>query len=49
VQTPIEFGHKIFLAESERGLITRYEVLDRNPVDEQHVVYFAGTPRAKLG
>ena len=33
VQTPIEFGHKVFLAESARGLITQYEVLD-----EQHVV-----------
>src|ERR1700732_4851841 len=38
VQTPIEFGHKVFLAESTRGLITQYEVLDGNPVDEQHVV-----------
>jgi len=37
VQTPIEFGHKIFLAESAHGLITRYDVLDGNPVDEQHV------------
>ena len=25
-------------AESAHGLITQYEVLDRNPVDEQHVV-----------
>ena len=38
VQTPIEFGHKVFLAESARGLITQYEVLDGNPVDEQHVI-----------
>ena len=38
VQTPIEFGHKVFLAESARGLITQYEVLDGNPNDEQHVV-----------
>ena len=38
VQTPIEFGHKVFLAESACGLITQYEVLDGNPVDEQHVV-----------
>src|SRR5712672_2443840 len=37
-RTPIEFGHKVFLAESARGLITQYEVLDGNPVDEQHVV-----------
>lgn len=38
VQTPIEFGHKVFLAESARGLITQYEVLDGNPIDEEHVV-----------
>jgi IS5 family transposase len=33
-QTPVEFGHKVFLAESGRGLITDYRVLDGNPVDE---------------
>src|SRR5258708_22118096 len=38
VQTPIEFGHKVFLTESAQGLITQYEVLDGNPVDEQHVI-----------
>jgi IS5 family transposase len=38
VHTPIEFGHKVFLAESARGLITQYEVLDGNPVDEKHVI-----------
>lgn len=37
VQTPIEFGHKVFLAESAQGLITHYRVLDGNPVDEHHV------------
>ncbi len=26
VQSPIEFGHKVFLAESACGLITQYEV-----------------------
>jgi len=36
-RTPVEFGHKIFLAESGRGLITEYRVLDGNPADEQHV------------
>jgi hypothetical protein len=41
VQSPIEFGHKVFLAESARGLITQYDVLDGNPVDEQHVVISA--------
>jgi transposase, IS5 family len=37
VQTPVEFGHKVFLAESAQGLITQYEVLEGNPDDEQHV------------
>jgi hypothetical protein len=34
VQTPIEFGHRVFLAESAPVLINQYEVLDDNPVDE---------------
>ena len=34
---PIEFGHKVFLAESGSGLITEYRVLDGNPHDEGHV------------
>jgi IS5 family transposase len=37
IQKPIEFGHKIFLAESARGLITQYRVLDGNPSDQSHV------------
>jgi transposase, IS5 family len=38
VRTPVEFGHKVFLAESAKGLITQYDVLKGNPVDEVHVV-----------
>ena len=38
VRTPVEFGHKVFLAESAEGLITQYEVLKGNPPDEVHVV-----------
>ena len=34
VRTPVEFGHKVFLAESTIGLITQYEVLKGNPTDE---------------
>jgi transposase, IS5 family len=34
---PVEFGHKIFLAESARGLITQYRVLNGNPCDDGHV------------
>jgi len=37
VTKPIEFGHKIFLAESARGLITQYCVLEGNPADQTHV------------
>ena len=37
VQRPVEFGHKVFLAESRHGLITDYRVLDGNPVDEGRV------------
>src|SRR5712691_6503180 len=37
VRTPIEFGHKVLLAESAQGLITQYEVLKGNPSDEDHV------------
>lgn len=37
VRTPVEFGHKVLLAESARGLITQYQVLKGNPPDEQHV------------
>ena len=33
----VEFGHKVFLAESGRGLITQYRVLSGNPADQLHV------------
>jgi IS5 family transposase len=34
---PVEFGHKVFIAESAHGLITQYRVLDGNPMDDAHV------------
>jgi IS5 family transposase len=37
VITPVEFGHKVFVAESARGLITDYRVLSGNPADDQQV------------
>ncbi|MEO7274959.1 MAG: ISNCY family transposase [Vicinamibacterales bacterium] len=37
VLTPVEFGHKVFLAESGAGLITQYRVLTGNPADQTHV------------
>ena len=36
-QKPVEFGRKVFLAESAQGLITDYRVLDGNPSDGAHV------------
>ncbi len=36
-QKPVEFGHKVFLAESAKGLITDYRVLTGNPADSDHV------------
>jgi transposase, IS5 family len=49
VLTPVEFGHKVFLAESARGLITQYEVLDGNPSDEAHVAPSLERHRAAFG
>jgi IS5 family transposase len=37
VLKPVEFGHKVFLAESGHGLITQYRVLTGNPQDHRHV------------
>ena len=37
VLKPVEFGHKVFLAESGRGLIAQYRVLTGNPADHIHV------------
>ena len=37
VETPVEFGHKVLLAESTQGLITYYQVLNGNPPDEQYL------------
>ncbi len=36
-RTPVEFGHKILIAESGHGLITDYRVLRGNPSDQDHV------------
>jgi IS5 family transposase len=36
-QKPVEFGHKVFLAESGKGLVTEYRILKGNPSDEDHV------------
>jgi transposase, IS5 family len=52
VLKPIEFGHKVFLAESGGGLITQYRVLTGNPADqiqvapslEHHTAIFGHAP-----
>jgi IS5 family transposase len=44
VRTPIEFGHKVFLAESAQCLIMQYEVLKGNPPDEVHVARSLSEP-----
>jgi IS5 family transposase len=36
-QKPVEFGHKLFLAQTRRGLILDYQVLEGNPTDEGHL------------
>ena len=33
LRQPLEFGHKVLLAESAQGLITDYQVLEGNPAD----------------
>lgn len=46
---PIEFGHKVFLAESANGLITQYRVLEGNPSDENHVCSSLDNHKAMFG
>jgi len=46
---PVEFGHKIYLAETRSGLITQYWVLDGNPSDEDHVVPSIHQHKATFG
>jgi IS5 family transposase len=45
----VEFGHKIYLAETGSGLITQYWVLDGNPSDEDHVVPSIQQHKATFG
>jgi transposase, IS5 family len=49
INKPIEFGHKVFLAESAQGLITQYRVLDGNPSDEDHVKPSLNTHKKTFG
>jgi len=46
---PVEFGHKIYLAQTRTGLITQYWVLDGNPSDEDHVVPSIQQHKATFG
>lgn len=57
LHTPVEFGHKVLLAESRSGLITDYQVLDGNPPDDsllipalqRHCQLFGHLPRRAAG
>lgn len=49
INKPVEFGHKVFLAESANGLITQYRVLDGNPSDEDHVESCLKTHKTTFG
>ena len=46
---PVEFGHKIYLAETRSGLIAHYWVLDGNPSDEDHVAPSIQRHKATFG
>ncbi len=46
---PVEFGHKVYIAESARGLITQYRVLDGNPTDDGHVASSLKSHRETFG
>lgn len=54
---PVEFGHKVLLAESKIGLITDYQILDGNPIDsdslapciERHIKHFGDAPAVLAG
>ena len=47
--TPVEFGHKVLLVESRRGLITDYQILDGNPPDELQVAPSLQRHRQQFG
>lgn len=57
VYKPVEFGHKVLLAESRIGLITDYQILDGNPIDsdqlvpciERHIKHFGDAPAVFAG
>ena len=49
VRTPVEFVHKVLLAESAQGLITQYDVLTGNPRDEDHVEASLSRHQATFG
>jgi IS5 family transposase len=48
-QKPVEFGHKVFVAESRRGLITDYRILDGNPADKAQLEPSVERHRQRFG
>jgi IS5 family transposase len=49
VERPTEFGRKIWLDEVEGGIISRYQVLDGNPSDDQHLASTLAQHRRLFG
>ncbi len=49
VRTPVEFGHKVRLVESGKGLITDYEVLKGNPSDQDQLKPALNNHRDRFG
>lgn len=48
-QKPVEFGHKVFLAETRRGLILDYWILQGNPTDDVNVAPWLARHRERFG
>jgi transposase, IS5 family len=48
-QKPVEFGHKVFLAETRRGLVLDYWVLEGNPTDDVNVAPWLARHRERFG
>lgn len=46
---PMEFGHKVFLAETRRGLVTDYWIIAGNPNDDVHVKSCVDRHRHRFG
>jgi IS5 family transposase len=48
-QKPVEFGHKVFVAESRSGLITDHRILNGNPADREQLEPSVERHRRRFG